>query len=103
MNKQNGHDPDQAERQRDSAVKSLRLLRILAWSAVAAIIVLSLMPGQDRPHVFDVSQLKHLAAYAIAGAVLAFGYDTRWTQVSMGICLTGLAGALELAQLWIPG
>ena len=82
---------------------NLQLLRIVSWLGVSAIVVLSLLPGQDRPHLVDVSQFEHLAAYGIVGLVLAFAYAQRRVQLAIGLGLTALAGALEIGQLWIPG
>jgi VanZ family protein len=84
-------------------VRHLQLLRVLAWLAIAAIVVLSLLPGQDRPHLVEVSQFEHLGAYGLAGAILALAYARPRWQVATGFGLTALAGALELAQLLVPG
>jgi VanZ family protein len=79
------------------------MFRIVAWSGVAAIVVLSLLPGHDRPHLVEVSQFEHVGAYGAAGVALALGYTQLRSHVMIGLCLMALAGALELGQLWVPG
>jgi hypothetical protein len=78
------------------------LCRLAGWACAAAIIVLSLVPGEVRPQSGVWSgQVEHLLAYSIAAALLAIGYPGR----SHLVCalMIGLAGVLETLQLWIPG
>jgi hypothetical protein len=89
--------------EKELEVVTQRMLRLIGWVAVAAVAILSLMPGQDRPHVFETSQLEHLGAYFAAGVLLAFGYAQRHSQVVIGIWLSALAAALEMGQQWVQG
>ncbi len=86
-------------------VTGLRLLRAIAWSGVAGIVVLSLLPGQVRPdlHPFQVTQLEHLGAYFVTGAVLSLAYTERRLHILIGMFLATLAAVLEISQLLIPG
>jgi VanZ family protein len=84
-------------------VTTFRVFRVIAWLGVAMIVVLSLLPGQERPHVFEVSQFEHLGAYFVAGIALALGYGERRSHILVGLFLTVLAGGLEVGQIWVPG
>jgi VanZ family protein len=79
------------------------LLRIAGWLLVAAIIVLSLLPGQDRPHSGAPGEFEHLFAYLVAAVVLGIGYPERETQLKLAMFLVLLSGLMEFCQLWIPG
>src|ERR1700733_2202132 len=83
--------------------RSLSLLRVIGWLGVATIIVLSIVPGTHRPHVLQAPKLEHLAAYFVVGAVLVVSFFEQGRYIVIGLCLTFLAGALEIAQLSIPG
>ncbi|WP_407153959.1 VanZ family protein [Bradyrhizobium sp. STM 3557] len=78
-----------------------KLSRIGAWLAVLTIIVLSVVPGDVRPHILGNDYAEHFTAYFIAGGLFAIGYQR--SILSSGTLLAMSAGLLELAQLWIPG
>ena len=82
--------------------KVAMLTRMVAWLAVMAVIVLSVVPGSVRPHVLGNDRVEHFVAYLIVGSLFAIGY-VRSHLLSSGLMLTICAGALELAQLLIPG
>ena len=77
--------------------------RIAGWLAVAAIVVLSLLPGQDRPHSGAPGELEHLFAYLVAAVVLGIGYPEWKTRGKLALFLVLLSGMMEICQLWIPG
>jgi hypothetical protein len=79
------------------------IFRVCGWAAVAAIAILSLVPGDLRPHLLSVSQLEHFAAYLVAGAVLIMGYSGVRPAVTIASALPIYAAILELLQLWVPG
>jgi VanZ family protein len=80
-----------------------RLPVLLAWFGAFAVIVLSLVPIELRPHVLESKQHEHFGAYFATGAVFAMAYTKEWARVAAAIFLSGLAGALEIAQQWVPG
>lgn len=82
--------------------KLLRLARVAAWLAVLTIIVVSVVPGDMRPHALANAYAEHFAAYFIAGSLFAIGYQRPMQVLSSGVLLAICAGSLELAQLWIP-
>ncbi len=43
------------------------MTRILAWTSVLAIVILSVVPGHIRPHAGLPGRFEHFTAYAGAG------------------------------------
>jgi VanZ family protein len=79
------------------------VLRLSAWAAISLIALLSLVPGQDRPHVLASGQFEHFTAYFLASTVLTLAYKERIGAVRIALFLSGYSGVLEIFQLWIPG
>ena len=75
----------------------------LSYVAVAAIIVLSLLPGTARPQTGAPGQGEHVVAYLLT----AFLFGLRCTSFSqifrVSIILVVGAGILEATQQWVPG
>ena len=80
-----------------------KILRLLGWIGILALGILSVVPGESRPHAFSPSQLEHVVAYFVTAAALALGYPSRRQFLVIVVMLTVYAGALEIAQLWVPG
>jgi hypothetical protein len=78
-------------------------IRSIAWMAVLALVVLSVVPGDVRPNVMGDKHLEHLAAYVITGILFALGYSQLRLIVFFGVLLTICAAMLEIAQLAIIG
>jgi hypothetical protein len=75
--------------------------RVFAWTGIATICVLSVLPGADRPHTGAPGQIEHMAAYALTAAACRLGYRDRWGfQLA---ALAALSGVLEIVQAAIPG
>ena len=83
--------------------KLVMLTRLGAWLAALTIIVLSVVPGNMRPHALGNDYFEHFAAYFITGCLLAIGYLRPMQLLSSGVLLPICAGSLEFVQLWIPG
>jgi VanZ family protein len=79
------------------------ILHAVAMAPLVAIGVLSVVPGEDRPHVFGASQFEHMAAYIIAAAALALVYAPEFKPVRIVLFLGAYGAALEFCQIWIPG
>jgi hypothetical protein len=77
-------------------------LRVAGWTSVLALIVLSLVPGTQRPHTWLPGQIEHLAAYCGTAVLLGLGYPTAEARFRIGLMLALLAAVLEMMQLWIP-
>lgn len=83
--------------------KSVVLTRMGSGLGALTIIILSLIPGKMRPHIFGSDLSEHFVAYLFVGGLLAIGYPRPMQLLSRGILLTICAGSLEFVQLWIPG
>jgi Na+/proline symporter len=81
----------------------VRLSRVIGLACVGVLIVLSLLPGDERPHTGAPGQLEHAVAYFGTAAFLALGFRTMRDRVATISLLAGLAAVLEVIQLLIPG
>jgi VanZ family protein len=83
----------------------MKIFRGLAWIAVLALAVLSLVPGEFRPHVTTSHyNFEHFAAYFVTSAVFVLAYGrTLRSVLPIVFFLVIYSGLLEIAQLWIPG
>lgn len=75
--------------------------RIVAWFALAAIIVLSLVPPSARPTTFVPHKLEHAGIFFVDGIAFAIAYRGYEWLSSIGAVI--FCAAIELAQLMIPG
>jgi VanZ family protein len=73
------------------------------WLCVALILYLSLVPGTMRQQTGASSHLEHFMAYAITGAIFVPGARSSMSTLTAAVGLCWLSGAVEIAQLWIPG
>jgi VanZ family protein len=101
-------DGDQAEPwfeagQGTHRVTVTAILRFAGWIGVIGIVVLSLVPGSERPHTGMAGAWEHAIAYAMTGAAFALGYQDRKARVFLLVLLLMCAAILETAQIWIPG
>jgi VanZ family protein len=78
-----------------------RLLRTGAWLLIIAITVLSVVPPSLRPITDAPHDLEHLAIFVATG--LAFGLGYRFRHLYRATGLVTFAGAIEIAQYWVPG
>jgi len=81
----------------------LKTVKIAGWLAVVAFAVLSLVPWELRPHTGVPGPLEHVAAYAIVGGLLTFGYHKHGQPLTVVLSLSLYAAILEIAQIWAPG
>jgi VanZ family protein len=80
------------------------ILRVLALFSLVAICILSLVPGEYRPHTIILpSVLEHVVAYTVAAFLLGSAYDGRLSPIGLVLILTIYGALMELCQLWIPG
>jgi VanZ family protein len=87
----------------DHDTRIVRLSRAIGLACVAAIIVLSLLPGDERPHTGASGQIEHAIAYFGTAVFLALGFRTLRGRVAAIALLIGLAAVLEVIQRLIPG
>jgi hypothetical protein len=81
----------------------LSLFRVAGWACIVALIILSLVPGSERPHTGLPGQIEHFVAYCGTAAFLGLGYPTAKARFAIVAMLGLLAVVLEMAQQWIPG
>jgi len=79
------------------------LARALAWACVVVIAVLSLVPGEVRPHTGLPGRAEHFIAYAGTGLVFALGYFGLLQRMLALIGLAIASGAFEVLQNFVPG
>ena len=79
-----------------------RLSRPAFWLCVGVILYLSLVPGTMRPHTGASGHFEHFMAYAGTGAIFVPA-RSRMALLCAAVGLSWLSGAVEIAQLWIPG
>ena len=78
-----------------------RLLQLLAWTCIAAIAALSLVAPSWRPVTMIPHNLEHAAIFAAMGLAVGLGYPTRPVRILIAAVI--FAGAVELAQIYVPG
>jgi VanZ family protein len=81
----------------------MRVARIAGWTGIAAITVLSLVPGSERPHTGLPGQAEHFAAYACTGFALSLAYLGLRERLIFWFVLATASGVFEILQIWIPG
>jgi VanZ family protein len=79
----------------------LLLVRIAAWSLATAIVVLSVVPPGLRPETGAPHAVEHIAIFLATGIAFGLGYDRQ--HGLLAIFLVVFCGAVELAQLFVPG
>jgi VanZ family protein len=78
----------------------IRIARFIAWIALAAILLLTLVRPTWRPLSAAPHLVEHLLAFFIVGGAFALAYPR---DVRIAVAALPLIGALELAQLVVPG
>lgn len=76
------------------------LARILAWIGTLTIVVLSVVPAEERPVTGFGPPLEHFAAFALVGGLFAIGYDLSFGRLVFLALL--YCGGIELLQVPLP-
>jgi len=79
----------------------VHLMRTGAWSLIAAIIVLSLVPTSLRPSTRLPHDFEHAAIFMLTGFTFGMAYRIRHLCHIAGFI--AFAGVTEAAQILIPG
>jgi VanZ family protein len=77
------------------------LARISAWALAVTIVILSLVPPGLRPETGAPHDLEHFSIFFFTG--LAFGLGYHRDHGVIAVLLVAFAGAVEMAQLFVPG
>jgi len=80
-----------------------RTLRLAAIACCVAIAVLSLLPGDARPHTGFPGKLEHFVAYAGTGLVFALGCFEPRRRLAFWLGLGIASGLFEVLQNFVPG
>ena len=75
--------------------------RIVAWLLTLAILVLSVGPASLRPQTGIPHDVEHFAIFVATGFAFGLGYARRYAVVAIVMLI--FAGAIETAQLFVPG
>jgi VanZ family protein len=86
---------------RSQAASMKRLFRVAAWSLFATIVVLSVVPPEDRPVTPAPHDFEHVAIFVAMGLAFGLGYAGRY--LVRILALIAFAAAIEMIQLGIPG
>jgi VanZ family protein len=78
-----------------------RFFQVAAWLLLLAIIVLSVVPPEDRPVTPAPSDIEHLAIFLLTGLSFALGYSRQ--HLLQGFGLITFAAMIEIVQVAIPG
>jgi VanZ family protein len=76
------------------------VFRMAAWALAVIIVVLSLVPADLRPETGAPHDLEHFAIFTFTGLAFGLGYERRHGAIA--ILLIAFAGAVEIAQLFVP-
>jgi len=80
-----------------------RTVQIAGLGAIALIVVLSLVPGTERPHTGLPGKIEPMIAYAGTGTILALCTRRYRTLLACFLGLAALAGLMELMQSTVAG
>jgi hypothetical protein len=69
------------------------IARAAGFCGVLGIIILSLVPGVDRPHTGLPGEVEHFIAYGLTASALALGFRPLAFRVVLAIGLSLLAGS----------
>ena len=79
-----------------------RILKGIAAMLWLVIVILSLLPGSERPHTGYSGNIEHFVAYLGTGMVTAFAFPAAsLLHLALPFCLA--SGLFEIAQIFIPG
>ncbi|HXW70647.1 MAG TPA: VanZ family protein [Methylocella sp.] len=81
----------------------ITLARAAGYCGVAAIIILSLVPGPDRPHTGLPGPAEHFLAYCLTAMAFAVGARPMAQRLAFGAALSVLACSMEVLQHFVPG
>ncbi len=78
----------------------MMIIRGLTWCGILAIVILSVVPANERPVTGGGSSFEHLAAFGIVAALFAISYCLSLRQLFLIAFL--FCGTIELMQLPVP-
>jgi hypothetical protein len=82
-----------------SLLTKVTALRLIAWSLLAAIVLLSVIPAAVRPGTGS-HNVEHIAAFLVTGLAFGWSYSNSW---GVAIKLGTFAAVVEAVQIIVPG
>jgi VanZ family protein len=79
----------------------VRAARIIAWVLALAILVLSVVPPWLRPGTGVPHNVEHFGIFIATGFAFGLGCAPRYAVLAISMLM--FAGAIETAQLFVPG
>jgi hypothetical protein len=76
------------------------IARALAWFGIATIVVLSVVPADERPVTGTGQCFEHLTAFGLVAGMFAIGY--RFTLTRLLLMALLFCGGIELLQVPLP-
>jgi VanZ family protein len=86
---------------KDAGSRFICVAKIVSWTLVAAIIILSIVPPDLRPETGVPHELEHFLIYAVTGFAFGIAYELQYAFLAIFLAL--FAGSVEIAQLFVPG
>lgn len=80
----------------------LSIFKILGILSFLLLVILSLVPGSERPHTGVSGNIEHLAAYSGTAWLLLLGFGQRFRFVIIS-ALVFASAVFEIIQNWLPG
>jgi VanZ family protein len=77
-----------------------QISKLAGWLLLFLIIVLSVVPAEDRPVTALPHDLEHFGIFIAAGAAFGLGYAE---FVILSFALVGFSAAVEMLQIFMPG
>lgn len=84
-------------------VTSLNPLRLAGWVGFGLIVVISLVPGSQRPHTGMPGQMEHFIAYLMTALAYGYGCLQLRKRLTWLVFLSAASAFFEAIQLFIPG
>ena len=81
--------------------KLTTIIRIVAWSLAATIVILSVVPPGLRLDTGTTHHLEHFIVYWTTGLAFGLGYDCKHNLLAL--LLVVFSGSVEIMQLFVPG
>jgi VanZ family protein len=78
-----------------------KLIRFAAWMLLGAIVILSVVPPEDRPVTPAPHNFEHAGIFVLTGLAFGLGYQ-RW-RLGQAAALVVFSGTIELVQLLVAG
>jgi hypothetical protein len=66
------------------------IARALAWFGIAAIVVLSVVPADERPVTGTGQSFEHLTAFGLVAGMFAIGYRFTLTRLLLMACCSAV-------------